>query len=246
MALGLQVRGVYNNCFPLTTFRRFLLDQFLEYFSFLTYYGLILIGILFIAAIVSLVTFHIFDHFLNFENERPYLYLRILIGFASFGVSFMLILLIVIAITEIYNADYLQWKKNQQTKKELIDPESLNEIEESRWQKLILTVFPYATARRYFIIRFSYLMAIFIFGTAYIYFSTKIVVFFTGLDTYTYLNKNTGLRETIPIWAVALISTFIITVIITGISILFNIFFDKCSMSWKKYQQRMESARDHK
>lgn len=108
----LHLKRAYVTVFPLTSLRRFIVDQVLTWL----YYATLIIGITVITLGPILSIFYAIGLFcVNYFGIKSKIYIvdYVFLGFGIFTVVFLFIIIIVVIIMNMYWSDYLPWLKEQ-------------------------------------------------------------------------------------------------------------------------------------
>jgi hypothetical protein len=177
---AIKDRSLYDQIFPINSFRRFILDQLVIWTLFLSYYLLIIfsvLGLLYLTG--SLVPF--FQLILGYLDEpmiQPEIaFLAILLTIVN-GLIVLasppLIFVLIVQYLDYLKEDYLKWSSEHGKEEENKKEEDELEVELARWRNAYNYILPPSSIQRYLAITFfGYFKVIFI---AWIYYKLTIYI----------------------------------------------------------------------
>jgi len=241
----LRLKIAYTKVFPLTSVRRFIVDQFISWFTFLGYY----IGI----ALTIIVAVTIILHFIgttgisifqikDIPGRSPIGNYLACVGLGylflcGIGLAALIIIGITVGLYAGLECDYLNWYIDQEKyidelEKGRIDIEAERiPITITKFQKLNYAIFPLGSLYRYF-------------GRLVLYFVCISVLLYCHicLSLFTFPVSPKDMPWPIT-WFVSSCIQFIIGMIIFGIYCCFE---EPCTKEWIKFKQQSLSAYEKK
>lgn len=235
------LKGAYVNAFPLSTLRRFIIDQIISWFLHIGYYGSIISTVAYIImAVLYLVGKFIVEH-INFKLLEINNSFDMYVGYTAIGFTTLLIFVAVVAILgvvilAIYDIDYSEWIIDQQKYikelefgKEDIEavriPIYINDFERFSYK-----ILPLASTQRYIV---RILLGLLI--------DIMIIKFHIWISLLTFPHDNT-----LP-WFVKWMISIIFQILI--FAICFPIYLcikNSCENDWNKFKSQQLSAISHK
>ncbi len=235
------LKKAYTKVFPLTSVRRFIVDQIIDWSLHLGYYGGIVIGLVsgFVLGfyIIGAILVYYYPTILQNKNGvMPGQYAAYFITFA-FGIMLSFVGLIIgIAIAGLcsftYHDDYLPWCESQkkyivELEQGTVDDEAIRiPVVPTKFESLSYTVLPLGSLQRY-------ILRILLFLTI----SIIIIIFHMHFSLWTLSFDNS-----LPWGAKWLISSSIQCVVGLIISLFYCCIEESCQRDWKKFKQQRESA----
>ena len=235
------LKGTYANIFPLSTLRRFIADQIINWFLYIGYYGSIISTVTYVimAALYFIGKFivnNINIKLLEINNS-----IDMYVGYTGIGLTALLIfasvmVLLSLLILAIYDIDYSEWILDQQKYiKELEygkeDIEAVRiPIIINNFERFSYKILPLASTQRYIV---RILLGLLLLVT--------IIKFHIWISLLTFPHENT-----LP-WFVKWMISIIFQILI--FAICFPIYLcirNSCENDWNKFKSQQLSAISHK
>lgn len=242
-------KKTYTRFFPITSVRRFILDQIFEWtFIIGCFLGIIMGSIFCFYCIGYLLTYQFPILLTNKKNiVMTGFQLHVTNGATGFCFSFFMVLFgipVWLGIEDCYTYSYLPWLKSQQKYiKELqegkLDQEAIYiPVTLTVFQKINYSVFPLGSVRRYL----SRLLLYCTFYSVII----SIILYFHMHFSLVFINL-IGLNDPLIPWAINWLISSLIQVGIFLLGLLFVCVFNfTCYVEWLKFQKKTEEALDKK
>ena len=227
----------YQKLLPITSFRRFVVDQILSWLSVCLYYIFLTICIIVIAMtainLLGFIAIHFIDFHLN-EKMKEYPYVEhFVIGLTVIWIGAIIALIIMGAHT-FFTSDYKKWMKKQTDQSEgNIDEEAL--LIETRervglWTKFYDMYFPTASLQRY-------VSRVFFYG--FLIFAVVAIQFIFTAYYFIQFDKAPALAN----W---FIGTCLELAIIACTYLIYDLTHETCRRDYLKFVSQTHSAITHK
>lgn len=234
-------RAIYSKLFPLTSIRRFVLDQIIIWIKIFLPYVVSLTGILLLCLTIGVVVTPYFETKADQTSILMQIMFGVLVLITTVSVVGIVGLFIFIIIYSVYTNDYLEWLKGQRV--EIYDEECAIHvpIQYNQFNITINYILPIGSKRRYFVRLLIIGIVIAIPVTIYSMISIYLFRIVSGnpVTVWTKLSK----EKTECPWFLALLFSLtgqlLILLIILGIWAMFH---EPCSEAWRKHVRQTASA----
>jgi hypothetical protein len=246
MRFQIALVHAYSKLFPLSSVRRFIMDQVISWFLFLSYYVTIILAVTSLISFVLYTSGYVVINYFNIEfHKGPRTPIGDFFSYLGFGYLVLCGVAIVVGIVwgilvGTYYGDYVPWQKEQKEYiKELENGKPDIEAEfipvtTNKFQKYSYIVLPLGSVYRYIgrIVLIITIACIIL----YIYCYLSILIFpFKTMD-----NKPT---PWLIQWFLSFCIQFLAFLLIMGIGACIE---PSCTKEWKKFRLQRESAANRK